>query len=1637
MKSKPPSSSKPKKLASLRKKAEQKLHVKKGLPKEFSSRDKDFLIHELQTHQIKLEIQNEELRTAQQNLNASGGKYAGLYNFAPVGYFTFGRDGRILEVNMTGADLLGTDKRLLLNKPFSRFIDAADLKRFHEHRMETARSRARQNCEIRLRRKDGSFFYAELQSIAVDDTDGHVGSCRTAVSDITERKTVEQMHKESDERYRSLVELSPEAICVWQGGSIVYVNPSGLRLFGAKGRGEVLGKKILDIIHPDFQERAGQTMREIEAQGTPVSSRETKILRFDGQVVDVEITASAITIGGSPATQAVIKDISERKQTETALRNSEKLYRLMFESNPYPMWIYDIETLRFLSVNDAAVARYGYSKEEFLSMTIKDIHAAEDIAVLLDTVSKIGTGLYDSGNWRHKKKDGTIIDVEIISHTLEVEGKHARVVLAHDITERKKAETALQESKQAYQTLVENLPGAVYRVYAREHNRIQFFSKTASVIGLRDDKLSSGVVCGIEYLVLAEDKPKLIAEVQRAIDEKIPFTIEYRLKHNNGDIHFMLERGTPIYGPDGKILYIDGVIFDVTESRLAERLLIESEERQRAVFDNSPAAIFAKDLHGRFILFNRQAERWLDVRREEILGKTDYELFPTDAADRLVADDRKVIETRTSLETEEVVKYGGRTHTHLVIKFPLFDASGAPYAICGIATDITERKQAEQNVQEARDAALHERRRLETILNTIPSGVLVADGANGGITLQNEQARNIMGREIIQGTTEAERIQKYGMRKSDGSLFQPEELPYVRAFRTGENIRDVEMVLKRQDGRRVTVLVNAAPLRGEDGSIIGSVTAFNDITERQHAEQAIKEARDAALRERQRLETILDTIPSGVFVAEGLEPEITLQNRQALDIFGHDVTERLSLTERIGKHRLHHPDGRPFRPEELPGMMAIRNNETIRNVEVVVERPDGRWITALANAAPLRDETENIIGSVSVFYDISERKRVELEVKEGRDAAQRERSRLQTILNTIPLGVFVTDANEAITLQNEHAQAVLGRDMEQISAVAERIHIIGLRKPDGGPLPVEELPSIRSLRNGEIIRDVEIIIERPGERPTTLLVNSAPLRDEAGHIIGSISAFRDITERKHAEEALKRAHAELELRVHERTAELAEAIDALEIEVAERRQAEVTLRETTDLLETMFSNIHVAIAYLDQEFNYVRVNRIYAEGDGRAPEFFPGKNHFVLYPNEENEEIFRRVVTTGMPYFTYADPFEFPEHPERGASYWDWSLVPVKEPDGRVSGLILSLINVTERKLAETERARLAAAVEATVEAIVITDTRGFIQYVNPAFEQITGYTKQEALGNTLHILDSGKHGEEFYRQIRETIRRNGFWKGLLTNKRKDGTLYYEDCTYSPVKDQMGAVVNYVSIKHDVTDKLRLEYIAETATTMNNIGYVFSGIRHEIGNPVSSLLIILGIMKKKFDTSPKETLQDYIDQAIAQVERVEYLLTTLKNFNMYEALKIKNVLVTEFMEKFISLAIEDLEKKGIRFDISIAPEAGWMSADPRALQQALLNIVVNAADALAGRADPKIVMRVFKSRGMVQIRISDNGVGIPADKQKDLFKPFYTTKAHGTGLGLVITKKLLSRMNGIIEIASRKDEGTTVDIYIPEGTIEP
>jgi len=353
----------------------------------------------------------------------------------------------------------------------------------------------------------------------------------------------------------------------------------------------------------------------------------------------------------------------------------------------------------------------------------------------------------------------------------------------------------------------------------------------------------------------------------------------------------------------------------------------------------------------------------------------------------------------------------------------------------------------------------------------------------------------------------------------------------------------------------------------------------------------------------------------------------------------------------------------------------------------------------------------------------------------------------------------------------------------------------------------------------------------------------------------------------------------------------------------------------------------------------------------------------------------------------------------------------------------------------EEERSRLASAVESSADAVVITEPeQGVIQYVNPAFEQTTGYTKEEALGRKLHMLDSGRHDAEFYEQLREGLLHEGVWRGRLVSKKKDGSQYFEDCTISPVRSQSGEIINFISVKRDVTEKLRLESIAESVNTMNNIGYVFSGVRHEIGNPINSAKMSLSVLNHKLDTASKEVVRDYVERALSEIGRVEQLLKNLRNYNLFEKPELENLNLALFMEKFFTLINEDFTKKGIALVNNIPAGAEWALADPRALQQVLLNIMANAVDSLASRADPAITVALNAASGGVLLQIADNGCGMTDKQQEDLFKPFYTSKKHGTGLGLVIVKKMLARMNSTIDVRSWKDFGTSVEITLPGGS---
>ena len=263
--------------------------------------------------------------------------------------------------------------------------------------------------------------------------------------------------RQSQEQHRNLFENAPIGIYrTTPEGRILMANPMLVRTLGYTSFDDLtsrnLEKEGFEPAHLRSQFRA-----LLEQQGE-VKGLESVWMKRDNTPIFVRENARVIR-GADGAVlyyEGTVEDISERRQAEEALRESEKRYRTLFEDNPNPMWVYDIETLGFLAVNEAAVAHYGYTRRAFLAMTIKDLRPAEDVPALMDNLAMSSSRLQRSGFWRHQKRDGSLIDVEIISHEIQFGGRSARLVLVTDITERRRAEEALKESHQRLQeTLAE------------------------------------------------------------------------------------------------------------------------------------------------------------------------------------------------------------------------------------------------------------------------------------------------------------------------------------------------------------------------------------------------------------------------------------------------------------------------------------------------------------------------------------------------------------------------------------------------------------------------------------------------------------------------------------------------------------------------------------------------------------------------------------------------------------------------------------------------------------------------------------------------------------------------------------------------------------------------------------------------------------------------------------------------------------------------------------------------------------------------------------------------------------------------------------------------------------------------------
>lgn len=362
-----------------------------------------------------------------------------------------------------------------------------------------------------------------------------------------------------------------------------------------------------------------------------------------------------------------------------------------------------------------------------------------------------------------------------------------------------------------------------------------------------------------------------------------------------------------------------------------------------------------------------------------------------------------------------------------------------------------------------------------------------------------------------------------------------------------------------------------------------------------------------------------------------------------------------------------------------------------------------------------------------------------------------------------------------------------------------------------------------------------------------------------------------------------------------------------------------------------------------------------------------------------------------------------------------WYVAPLRDAEGRVTHFLGVQRDATDTRANDAAALLFVAAINHTADAIMTLDGAGRVLHVNPACVALVGASPDEILGRPLRETGLTPRRLRVYRDIITALVEPRDWQGEYETSARRGEPRRLGVTITRVSTTEPEP-RFVVHMRDVTHQRRLEYIADAANLVENVGYVFAGLRHELGNPVNSIKTALTVVRQNLWTLPPDRVEDYLDRVLHEVGRVEYLLRSLQSFNATHLPVLEPVPVGPFLARFGTIIGSDVKRRGVSLALQVDEGTGAVIADARALHQVLLNLLSNALDALEGQGAPAIRIAARRRGAHLLLIVADNGPGIAPARRGHIFKPFHTSKAKGTGLGLAITRKLVTLMHGTIEL---------------------
>lgn len=671
--------------------------------------------------------------------------------------------------------------------------------------------------------------------------------------------------------------------------------------------------------------------------------------------------------------------------------------------------------------------------------------------------------------------------------------------------------------------------------------------------------------------------------------------------------------------------------------------------------------------------------------------------------------------------------------------------------------------------------------------------------------------------------------------------------------------------------------------------------------------------------------------------------------------------------------------------------------------ELTARRKDGSTFDVQISASTVFGQNGEPVVIMASFVDITDRKSAEA-------ACMASEARYRSVVSTAGSGIILQKRSGEIVTWNPEAERIFGISSEEALGQTLVAHNWKAFKEDGSALPGPEMPSMHTLATGQPVTNQRVKIVRPSGDAVWASVNTSPIF-EAGQSLPTavVMTLTDVTERRKTEEALKASEERLRLFIEHAPA---------------------------------------ALAMFDREMRYLAASRRWMTDYHLSEAQVIHRSHYEVFP--EIPDRWKTAHRRGMQGEIVKAEEDLFERIDGHAQRLRWEVRPWHTAEGGIGGIVIFTEDVTEqRKLQELE-SMLATAVEQGADAVLVTDTKGNIEYVNPAFEETTGYSREEVLGSNPRILKSGAHKESFYRDMWKTITSGNNWRGRLVNRRKDGTKMTCESVIAPVMDETGVIVRYVAVLRDVTESESLHQRLVQSQKMEAIGTLAGGIAHDFNN---ILFAMTGYTELAMDSLEEET-DIYVDlkKVVAAGKRAGDMVKQILTFSRQaqpERSPIELAPIVKEGLKFLRASIPST----IEIKHNIQPNLGKIYADATQMHQILMNFCTNSAHAMR---DTKGVLSVeltgasidqieaAEYAGLlpgkyVRLTVGDTGHGIPREMLDRIFEPYFTTKkaGEGTGLGLSVVHGIVKSHGGAITVNSEVNKGTSFHVYLPVIENEP